>query len=519
MKNHLNAVGAVVFGLAGVSSAQVQIQPLLAEGQSLVTASGTVMVESVLGVRATPAGGMLAEVRVRDELGRHRRVVWGRSLPTGGRAVVFDPLDLSGSPLMHDLAGPAAMDGQGVVRWTVHQERGACGPLGRIGRTVAVGRGLDELAAEFQPVLTGAGVVWRDFGGVGATVDGSTFWLGGYSAPGFGPVDRRGLFMVPFGEVEPAGVVVPGMNVAGWPADARTVARVRGGAVAWDESRSLAVVELEGDGARAGHLVAAAPTLAAATIGGQRVGEGLGAAGRGVLAGERWLALGTPVMVSTDSAVRYWALTARTSASEGENEVVVIGGIGSGVDGVIVREGMTVDGRTLAGPVEHLAGSVMGNIAMVWRVDGGARKALFLDSRAVLEQWGWVPVPAADGGTVMGRLSNFPGQRGVAVTPPGEPGGVLLYVVADVHPAGAEGVVTGRDGRASVLYELHVHSPPSVNTCPADFNGVGGVSLQDLFDYLAAWFTQGKGADFNASGSVTVQDIFDFLTAWFVGCA
>ncbi|MFN7020469.1 MAG: GC-type dockerin domain-anchored protein [Phycisphaerales bacterium] len=513
------AAAAIVFGATVDLSAQVLIQPLLAEGQSLGTASGTVMVEAVVGVRTTPAGGLLAEVLVRDELDRLRRVAWGRHLRTGVWAVVFDPRELSGSPLLDDLNGPVAAAQQGAVCWSVHQERAGCGSLGRIGRTVAIGRGADELAAEFQPVLPGAGVVWRDFGGVGTTADGSTFWLGGYSVPGFGSVDRRGLFMVPIGEVEPAGVVVPGMIVAGWPSEARTVARVRGGEVAWNESSSLALVELEGDGSRSGHMVTAAPTLAAATIGGQRFGEGLAAVGRGVLAEERWLALGTPMMISNDSTVRYWTLTARTSAPEGSDEVVVIGGVAPGVDGVLYREGMTVDGLTLSGPVEHLTGNVTGNLAMVWRVDGGTRKALFVDSQAVLEQWDSVPLTAAGGTTVMGRLSNFPGQRGVAITPQDSTGGTRLYVVADVHPAGAEGVVTGRDGRVSVLYELLVYSPPSVNTCPADFNGVGGVTLQDLFDYLSAWFTQGKGADFNGSGSVTVQDIFDFLTAWFVGCA
>ncbi len=55
--------------------------------------------------------------------------------------------------------------------------------------------------------------------------------------------------------------------------------------------------------------------------------------------------------------------------------------------------------------------------------------------------------------------------------------------------------------------------------CPADFNGVGGLSVQDVFDFLAAYFDGSPTADFNASGTVTVQDIFDFLAAYFAGCA
>lgn len=54
--------------------------------------------------------------------------------------------------------------------------------------------------------------------------------------------------------------------------------------------------------------------------------------------------------------------------------------------------------------------------------------------------------------------------------------------------------------------------------CPADFNNSGGLSVQDLFDFLTAYFTNQPTADFNASGNISVQDIFDYLTAYFAGC-
>jgi hypothetical protein len=54
--------------------------------------------------------------------------------------------------------------------------------------------------------------------------------------------------------------------------------------------------------------------------------------------------------------------------------------------------------------------------------------------------------------------------------------------------------------------------------CPADFNCSGALNVQDIFDFLAAWFAGGSGADFNQVGGVNVQDIFDFLGAWFTGC-
>lgn len=54
-------------------------------------------------------------------------------------------------------------------------------------------------------------------------------------------------------------------------------------------------------------------------------------------------------------------------------------------------------------------------------------------------------------------------------------------------------------------------------SCPADFNSDGGVSVQDIFDFLNAWFQGDPSADINGGG-LGVQDIFDFLTLWFAGC-
>ena len=57
-----------------------------------------------------------------------------------------------------------------------------------------------------------------------------------------------------------------------------------------------------------------------------------------------------------------------------------------------------------------------------------------------------------------------------------------------------------------------------VTFCPVDFNGSGSLTVQDLFDFLTAYFAGDLRADFNASGTVTGQDIFDFLNAYFAGC-
>lgn len=58
----------------------------------------------------------------------------------------------------------------------------------------------------------------------------------------------------------------------------------------------------------------------------------------------------------------------------------------------------------------------------------------------------------------------------------------------------------------------------SVLRCLADFNCSRSVTVQDLLDFLAAYFAGGAAADFNLSGTVTVQDIFDYLATFFLGC-
>jgi hypothetical protein len=55
-------------------------------------------------------------------------------------------------------------------------------------------------------------------------------------------------------------------------------------------------------------------------------------------------------------------------------------------------------------------------------------------------------------------------------------------------------------------------------TCVADFNDDGTATVQDIFDFLNAWFIGHPGADVNGTCGVTVQDIFDFLAAWFAAC-
>jgi hypothetical protein len=60
----------------------------------------------------------------------------------------------------------------------------------------------------------------------------------------------------------------------------------------------------------------------------------------------------------------------------------------------------------------------------------------------------------------------------------------------------------------------------STPCCAADFNHANGLSVQDIFDYLNAWFALSPSAAFGGNGLRTpvVQDIFEFLGGWFAGC-
>jgi hypothetical protein len=58
----------------------------------------------------------------------------------------------------------------------------------------------------------------------------------------------------------------------------------------------------------------------------------------------------------------------------------------------------------------------------------------------------------------------------------------------------------------------------AATTCIADFNRSGGVTVQDVFDFLVAYFAALPSADINGAGGVTIQDVFDYLASFFSGC-
>ncbi|MCC6322744.1 MAG: hypothetical protein IT438_15050 [Phycisphaerales bacterium] len=52
-------------------------------------------------------------------------------------------------------------------------------------------------------------------------------------------------------------------------------------------------------------------------------------------------------------------------------------------------------------------------------------------------------------------------------------------------------------------------------TATADFNRSGGIAIQDLFDFLSAYFVPHLAADLNGTGAVSLQDLNDFLSEYY----
>lgn len=52
----------------------------------------------------------------------------------------------------------------------------------------------------------------------------------------------------------------------------------------------------------------------------------------------------------------------------------------------------------------------------------------------------------------------------------------------------------------------------------AGVGACGVLGVGDIFRFLSFWFSQSPLADFSADDEVTLQDLFDFLAAYFRGC-
>jgi hypothetical protein len=149
-----------------------------------------------------------------------------------------------------------------------------------------------------------------------------------------------------------------------------------------------------------------------------------------------------------------------------------------------------------------------------------------------------VPVGAVAGQTRMRVRVNS------STTGPGSPCGSIVswgevqdYLVNVVVPTGVccrgatcnstvgQAGCTVASGTAGAFFasaSSACNAVPLSNTpcCYADYNKIGGLSVQDIFDFLGDWFAGSPYANVGGNGTpgpLSVQNIFDFLSDWFAG--
>lgn len=166
--------------------------------------------------------------------------------------------------------------------------------------------------------------------------------------------------------------------------------------------------------------------------------------------------------------------------------------------------------RYRAGAWESVPGAPSSGIAALASFDDGGGPALYAAgaftaaggqsaSRIARLRGGvWQPLDSGLGGGQAHAMATFD-PDGVGPRPE------ALFVVGEfTHAGGHPSRGIARWGPADVV-------------CIADINRRGGVTVDDLFDFLAAYFAGNPRADINGGG-LGVQDIFDYLAAYFSGC-
>ena len=170
------------------------------------------------------------------------------------------------------------------------------------------------------------------------------------------------------------------------------------------------------------------------------------------------------------------------------------------------------------------------NVQAVYRLtDGNASNTINADSE-VVQVWSELNLPS---GEVMSNSFDIDvGPKRLLITSngstPTSQGSVpaselILAIDADNNGlySQAETKIFIKGANGVALWPANTNSRTArfyAWPCAADFNMTGGITVNDIFDFLAAWFAGDPRADFNGLGGISVQDIFDFLSAWFAGC-
>ncbi|MCC6321143.1 MAG: hypothetical protein IT438_06880 [Phycisphaerales bacterium] len=225
----------------------------------------------------------------------------------------------------------------------------------------------------------------------------------------------------------------------------------------------------------------------------------------------------------------YWIRVSGFNGASGA--LLLLAGYVAGVaadaceDAPIVPDGtypFTTCGAVTDGPMEGQCGFGFGDLQVnrdLWlrydaptarrvQVDTCASAAPSLDTKLAVYSAGEVGMPVA-----------CPGADNTAIACSDDVGsgcGASLFLSRTVFVAGAGRSYLVRVG--GYLGGAGTGAISIASFCIADFNTDGSVSVQDIFDFLTAYFQGLSSADINGEGGVTVQDIFDYLSSYFIGC-
>ncbi len=359
--------------------------------------------------------------------------------------------------------------------------------------------GLDSLWIDSTPVLVGGdaaalfpGRFWSFFSRVRMTHSGTPYWRGGVSAtPGAASVNRALMKGNPPERVIAGGDVLPGLptSIDLTPASTLFVYRYS------PSGTHYLSVELI-DGATLDTDAAVVMDGSGLSLGGALVREGSSVpAAIGGRSGEHWATFDALGVTDTGG----YLIVGGTDAPSAMDDFVLVNGR------MRYRDGDTIDGETVYGDIEDGVMNGSGDFAVLWDTQSNTIETLIVNDRIVLREGQSVDLDRDGTPDPTSRIADMGGAAGLAI---GERVGGLLrvYVRADVD---THGTVTTSDDTGTVL---------EVTVCLADFNRSGEISVQDIFDFLSAYFAGAASADYNNSGSVSVQDIFDYLQGYFLGC-
>ncbi len=113
-------------------------------------------------------------------------------------------------------------------------------------------------------------------------------------------------------------------------------------------------------------------------------------------------------------------------------------------------------------------------------------------------------VTLANGATPWGSTGTLSGATSPALT-------IAGVSNKDVGPTGYSVVITNACGSTA-------STSATLTICTADYNCAGGVTVQDIFDFVGGYFAGNPRADINGVNGITTQDIFDFVGSYFGGC-